>query len=281
MYDPDFDFGVMEDSAQDAYFVWAGVSVATENENGDSTVGGVLFEQDAGVDCTIHGFGLSDPPRTVTFNMPLNGGRDTTASVRDAMDTILAAHPEVAYFTIEPQVQIGAFDAINACGDPADGFLYEYDRDHPPPAWTRVQGEFGYGGEQPQTYQIDGTPVDIAVLSIGPAAAPSWFVDGSWGPASATDGMTTFDDGGLGAGSRWGRLGTTSARDTFLLRASALTWSGQDPSNTANRVFWQTGDVVGDESHRITGQWGHVQGAMSIQVRGWVLVESRRWMCFL
>lgn len=270
MLDPDFDWLTLSDVGQPAYFEWAagGRKWALEDAGGVAAPGTTPTAVDqfgADIGCQYISQIIPLVYSTATWHMPLFDGIAVSAQLRAAVDAVMAAAPDTEYVTFAPSATSLVHNALNACGN-RDTAIYPGmtpDSDSPPPSWTQVVGRLETVTDQPQRFEIDGTPVDIAVSYN----STDWYVGDSWGPTTA-DGGT---DGGLGPDSAWGQLGQISGRPAFLLRPTALTWPGSDAANTANRIFWLPDDVVGDVDRTVAGQWGHYEGGGFVDVQGWIL----------
>lgn len=188
----------------------------------------------------------------------LDSGPDSfDALVGDAADAALAAHPDIDYFTLEPQGAISLNDYQIACPSAYSFF-------GPPNPPTNPLADAPHSSVllhpviENRGHEYDSGDIEIAVNHSG-----VWYVDDHWGPdvgAPYSDTFPTF------AG-----LGTIHANEAYLLRPTALTWVAQDPSNTANRIFWERADIPDTIAHTINWHGGHPAMTTWISVRGWKL----------
>lgn len=240
----------------------------------------------------------SQPLRGIDFRFGVLGGAEYTLAyegLRTTVDAILASHPDVQFFTLEPSTNPDMPPSFQSPheGNPVDGYGYSpnYDPDtggarnlisHPSNGWTIEPNTFIN-----THFEVDGTTVDLGIGLPGRGEnggifSLDWFTE--IGGLYVVDTITYSDDptnaylaphetsaiGHLGYGSEGGW--------TYLLRPTALTWADQDPSNTANRMWWQASDFDSDsaisQTLLATISWAkyHGSGQAHIQVVGWKLV---------
>lgn len=237
------------------------------------------------------------PLRDINFRFGVLGGDGYTLTyggLRAAIDAILASHPDVQFFTLEPNSNPDMPTSYQSphSGNPVDGYLYSPNYDPDTGGARNLLNRPTHGWDvEPNTFinthfELDGATVDLGIGLPGRGENGAFLLDffTAIGGTYEVDTITYADDptnsylapheagaiGHLGFGSEGGW--------TYLLRPSALTWTDQDPSNTANRMYWQASDFASDsaisQSLLASISWAkyHGSGQADIQVTGWKLV---------
>ena len=201
-----------------------------------------------------------------------DGGPDSFAAlVGDAADAALAAHPDITHFTLEPQggIELNAYQ--NSC---PSAFSFDGAPVSPtnPPAddpAASVSQDPDMGGHE---YASASGVLDVAVNY-----QDVWYVDDYWGPGVGAPYAATYPT--------FASIGVQNGAEAYLLRPTALTWVGQDPLNTANRIFWQRADIPDAITHTANWTGGHPTMTTWISVRGWkwypATAVARPVICFV
>lgn len=193
-------------------------------------------------------------PTTAYWNAQDHGPDSFDASVADAADAALAAHPDITHFTIEPQGQFELHDYQNSC--PSGASFYGAPSPPTNPDADSPMSSVSIAPEmlaRAHEYADGASTLDIAVNY-----SSAWYVDDHWGPDVGAPYSITYPT-----------FGDFSSVQAYLLRPTALTWDGQDPSNTANRIFWQRADIPAAITHTVNWRGGHPSMSTWISVRGW------------
>lgn len=283
--DPAFNFNALNDPTTGfAYFDLLGGSGYLAVEDGGSgevlPAGSTLpvaYEEQPMIACAWPGSDINawyDPDGMgvrwvhsgASWNTETDGLPPMVAPVGAAADTLLAAYPEIDYFTIEPFASIGL--GLYATGCPA---AFSFDgapdpginppADLPPPS-VRVSPQMQ---NRAQEYFAGASTADADLLDVAANIYGSWWIADHWGPDVTGDDVATSYP-------TYGSIGKIAGVEAYILRPTTLSWAGQDTSNTADRVFWERADIPDVITHQAHWYGGHPSVQASIAVRGWKLI---------
>lgn len=217
----------------------------------------------------------------------------SVGNIKDAMDAILAEHPEVTHFTLEPQGNIATLPGIALCGDVI--VITPGGEWQPPyagaPAGTDTHHWFPKDYVSERWWDLDGVQQEVAIQYPGRNLEPEFGFPGDWflGDGENAGNFQYPDDPGnfiyTGDPTRgFVTVGASAGLYTYILRPTALTWADQDPTNEANRIFWEYDDIdTGDMTLNAPCRAGRVyintvdgfsfSGASDyVEVKGWAIV---------
>jgi hypothetical protein len=213
------------------------------------------YDDGDGTGIRFHGAGAS-------WNRMDVGGDALVAPVGDAADALLAADPDIDYFTIEPAVelelshyQLGCPTSYSYTGAPSPT--------NPPPDWpaTSVR-ESPTMDDDAQVYYSGASTDPADQMDLAVLYGSDWWIDDHWGP-DVIGSSSTYP--------LFAQLGSIAGLEAYLLRPAALTWTDQDASNTADRIFWERVDIPDVITHVTNWTGGHPILQAWIALRGWKL----------
>lgn len=286
MYDPNAYVETLDNAAHPTFFLWRGEAYTHTAD--DIHIDGEPYQCDIRQFQDVFG---SKPLRTATWHTATGDfSIPDLGDVRATMEALLAAHPDITHFTLEPELSIAAFRyGSGACGNPVDGIFAGGDEwspiDHPSNGWV-----VHTGGVDDSGFYRDGDPIrflaGLEAEGRNPGFRSDWFVsepqgspyDGSHflGPltlqyADEPGDFQTYNNG-------YGYVGYGQGAWVFFLRPTTLTWPGQDPVNTANGIFWQLDDIAPGTTFSalilgLSGRWWSPAVGNGVRVRGYKLIQ--------